>query len=131
MERLTNRLTVAEKENHELKSSLGASQTECKELRQEHQALLEWKNQKEALINETEAVQKELTDKIGNLENDLGSLNNTKDQLNVSCSATLLYADAYLVIFNIQTVIAIKILMRICFQARVTRCTLGHVLSLL
>lgn len=76
-------MTVLEKESQELKSSLTASQSECKELKQEHQALLEWKNQKETLINETEAVEKELTDKISNLKNSLSSLNEANDELKV------------------------------------------------
>ena len=85
-EKLTNRLTVLEKESQELKSNLTASQNECKELKQEHQALLEWKKEKETLINETEAVQKDLTDKITNLENSLTTLNEATDELKVSCT---------------------------------------------
>lgn len=84
-EKLTNRLTVLEKESQELKSNLTASQNECKELKQEHQVLLEWKKEKETLINETEAVQKDLTDKIRNLENSLTSLNEATDELKVRC----------------------------------------------
>lgn len=84
-EKLTNRLTVLEKESQELKSNLSASQNECKELKQEHQALLEWKKEKETLINETEAVQKDFTDKIGNLENSLSSMNEATDELKVRC----------------------------------------------
>lgn len=82
-EKLTNRLTVLEKESQELKSNLSASQNECKELKQEHQALLEWKKEKETLINETEAVQKDLTDKISNLENSLASMNEATEELKV------------------------------------------------
>lgn len=74
---------VLEKESQELKSNLTASQNECKELKQEHQALLDWKKEKEALINETEAVQKELTDKIHSLESSLGSLSEANDELKV------------------------------------------------
>lgn len=85
-EQQTNRLTVVEKESEELKKSLTVSQNECKEVKQQYQALLEWKKEKETLINETEAVQKELTDKIGNLENSLSSLNETSDELKVRCS---------------------------------------------
>lgn len=95
-ENLTNRLTVLEKESQELKSNLTMSQNECKELKQEHQALLEWKKEKETLINETEAVQKDLNDKIGNLENSLTSLNEATDELKVRCSGSqytpLIYA---------------------------------------
>lgn len=69
-----------------MKSNLSASQNECKELKQEHQALLDWKNEKETLINETEAVQKELADKITSLESSLGSLNEANDELQVRSS---------------------------------------------
>ncbi len=78
-------VAVLEKESQELKCNVSASQKECKELKQEHQALLEWKKEKETLINETEAVQKELTDKICNLENSLSSLNEATDELKVRC----------------------------------------------
>lgn len=73
-----------EKESQELKSNLTASQNESKELKQEHQALLEWKKEKETMINETEAVQKELGDKISAMENSLGSLHEINDELKVS-----------------------------------------------
>lgn len=79
-------MTVLEKESQELKSNLSASQNECKELKQEHQALLDWKNEKESLINETEAVQKEFADKITSLESSLGSLNEANDELQVRSS---------------------------------------------
>lgn len=69
-----------------MKSNLSASQNECKELKQEHQALLDWKNEKESLINETEAVQKEFADKITSLESSLGSLNEANDELQVRSS---------------------------------------------
>lgn len=75
------------------------SQNECKELKQEHQALLEWKKEKETLINETEAVQKELKDRISNLENSLRSLNEANDELKVRCSGFHVY------ICNIKTVV--------------------------
>lgn len=87
-ERLSNRLMNLEKESQELKSNLTASQNECKEVKQEHQALLEWKKEKETLVNETEAVQKELRDKISDMENSLSSLNETNDELKVSCVYT-------------------------------------------
>lgn len=82
-EKLTNRVTVLEKESQELKANLTASQKECAELKKEHQALLEWKKEKETLINETEAVQKDLTDKIDILEKSLHSVNKATDQLKV------------------------------------------------
>lgn len=79
-------MTVLDKESQELKSNLSASQNECKELKREHQALLDWKNEKESLINETEAVQKEFADKITSLESSLGSLNEANDELQVRSS---------------------------------------------
>lgn len=79
-------MTVLEKESQELKSNLSASRNECKELKREHQALLDWKNEKESLINETEAVQKEFADKITSLESSLGSLNEANDELQVRSS---------------------------------------------
>ena len=85
-ETLNNKLMVAEKENQELKSNLAASQSECKARTQEHQALLEWRKEKETLINETEDVQKELTDKVTSLESSLGSLNEANDELRVRSS---------------------------------------------
>lgn len=87
-EKLTNRLAVIEKESQELKSNLAASQNDSKELKQEHQALLEWKKEKETLINQTEAVQKDLTDKIASLENSLISLNEANDDIKVRCCAS-------------------------------------------
>lgn len=84
-ERLSNRLTVLEKESQELKSNLAVSQKEHADLKQEHQALLEWKTEKETLINTTEAVQKELSDKINNLEDSLRTLNEANDELKVEC----------------------------------------------
>jgi len=82
-ENLTDKLTAKENESRELKSNLTASQNESKELKREHEALLEWKKEKETLIHETEAVQKDLTDKIGNLEKSLVSLNEANDDVTV------------------------------------------------
>lgn len=92
-------MTVLEKESQELKSTLTVSNSECKELKQEHQALLEWKNQKETQIHETEAVQKELTDKISNLEYSISSLNETNDELKVMRRRFHIHY-IYLVIFS-------------------------------
>lgn len=89
---LTNRLTVLEKESQELKSSLTESQKECNKLEDKHQALLEWKKEKETLIHETEAVQKDLTDKIGNLEKSLVSVNEATDQLKVRSTCLVMYS---------------------------------------
>lgn len=79
-------LTVVEKESQELKAGLSSSQKECEEVKKEHSALLQWKREKETLVSETEAVQKELTDKISVLEQELAAVNQATDQLKVkSC----------------------------------------------
>lgn len=83
---MTNTLTLSEKESQELKASLNSSQKEYEELKQEHLALLQWKKEKETLVNETEAVQKALTDKISILEKELAAVGETTDELKVrSC----------------------------------------------
>lgn len=85
-EQLTKKLTVVEEESQELKSSLTAKQNECVELKEEHQVLLEWKKEKETLINETEAVQKGLTEKIADLEKSVSLQNEASDELKVTCA---------------------------------------------
>ncbi|XP_019751367.1 centromere protein F-like [Hippocampus comes] len=80
-EQLTNKLAEAIKEGQELKKNLGASHDECKQLTQKHQALLDWKNDKDKLINNAEAMQKELTDKIGALDKSLTSHNEANEEL--------------------------------------------------
>lgn len=82
---LANRLTVLEKENQELKSNITAGQKECDELTKEHQALLDWKKEKESLINDAEETQKDLNDKIVTLEKSLISVNEVADQKKVRC----------------------------------------------
>lgn len=76
---------MLEKENQELKSNLTAGQKEWDELKKEHQALLDWKKEKESLINDTEETQKDLNDKIVTLEKNLISVNEVTDQLKVRC----------------------------------------------
>lgn len=82
-EKLANGLTVLEKENQQLKSNITSGQKECEELKKEHQALLDWKKEKESLINETEETQKDLNDKIVTLEKSLISANEVTDQMKV------------------------------------------------
>ncbi|XP_061881910.1 centromere protein F isoform X2 [Entelurus aequoreus] len=77
----TNRLTQAVKESQELKNSLAASHDECKKLTQEHQALLDWKKEKEMLINDVESMQKQLTDKIDVLDNSLSSQKEANEEM--------------------------------------------------
>lgn len=74
---------MLERENKELKSSITAGQNECDELKKEHQALLDWKKDKESLINGTEETQKDLNDKIVSLEKSLISVNEVTDQMKV------------------------------------------------
>lgn len=88
VERLNHKLAVLDKESQELKSSLTVSQDGCKALKQEHDALLEWKKEKETLINQTEAVQTELTDKISSLESNLGVLKEANNELQVSVKSS-------------------------------------------
>lgn len=79
-------MALAEKESQELKANLNSSQKECEELKQGHSALLQWKKEKETLVNETEAVQKELTEKICFLEKKLAEVDEAADELKVkSC----------------------------------------------
>lgn len=84
-EKLANRLTVLEKEKQELKSNITTGQKECDELKKEHQTLLDWKKEKESLINDTEETQKDLNDKIVTLEKSLISVNEVTDQMKVRC----------------------------------------------
>lgn len=79
-------MALAEKESRELKANLNSSQKQCEELKHEHSTLLQWKKEKETLVNETEAVQKELTDKISVLEQKLATVDEATDELKVkSC----------------------------------------------
>lgn len=80
---LCNKVSIFESESHKLKSNLAVSQNECKTLKEEHQAVLEWKTAKEKLINETEALQKNLKDQINSLESDLSSVNEANAELQV------------------------------------------------
>lgn len=76
-------MTVLDKECHQLKSTLIASQNECDEHRKEHESLLRWKTEKETLINDTEAVQNSLKDQLKNLEKSVGMLNDVNNDLKV------------------------------------------------
>ncbi|XP_011607920.1 centromere protein F isoform X1 [Takifugu rubripes] len=80
-EKLANRLTLLGNENQEQKSNITAGQKECDHLKKEIQALLDWKKEKETLINYTETIQKELNEKIVTLEKSLISANEVTDQL--------------------------------------------------
>lgn len=82
-EKLENRVSMLEKENQELKSNISAGQRESEELRREQQALLDWKKEKESLVNNTEATQRDLNEKISSLEKSLVSVNEVTDQMKV------------------------------------------------
>lgn len=71
------------REAEELKAQLAASLQESSQQRAEHQALLAWKAEKEALINQTEAVQSGLQGRISHLENTISQLNKDQDELKV------------------------------------------------
>lgn len=73
-----------EKEKQELRSSVAAGQKQNQDLREEHQALLDWRREKESLINDTEAVQKDLKDRTMSLEKSLVSANEATEQMKVS-----------------------------------------------
>lgn len=117
-ERLSNKLTVIEKESRELKTNLTESQDECKALKQEHQALLEWKKNKENLINQTEAVQKELTDKMISLEGNVSLLNEANNELQVSVTNTQ-WVSFYLGREStMQTAVIVNVYLLHCCRAR-------------
>lgn len=84
---LENRLTVLKNENQEQKSNISAGQKECDQLREENQALLDWKKEKESVINHTEAMQKQLNDKIVTLEENLISVNEFSEKMKVTVVA--------------------------------------------
>lgn len=73
-----------EKEKQELRSSVAAGQRESQDLRVEHQALLDWRREKESLINDAEAVQEELRSRMISLEKSLVSANEATQQMKVS-----------------------------------------------
>lgn len=70
-------------ENQEQKSNVTTGQQECEHLKKEIQVLLDWKNEKETLINHTEAIQKQLNEKIVTLEKSLISANEVTNELKV------------------------------------------------
>lgn len=95
-------MALAEKESQELKANLSSSQKECEELKHEHSTLLQWKKDKETLVNETEAVQKELTDKISILEKKLAAVDEVTDELKVqSCELSQIYYFGWKTKFNL------------------------------
>lgn len=80
---------MLEKENQELKSTFTTGRKDYDKLTKEHQALLDWKKEKELLINDTEEMQKDLNDKIVSLEKSLVSVKDATDQMKVKCKLYL------------------------------------------
>ncbi|XP_072320728.1 uncharacterized protein cenpf [Eucyclogobius newberryi] len=80
-EQVTNKLIILEKDCQELNSSLVVCQNECAELKQAHEALLQWKNEKETLVNDTEAVQNGLKEQLSSSENNVNMLNEVNEEL--------------------------------------------------
>lgn len=80
-------MAVLKNENQEQKSNISAGQKESDQLRKENQVLLDWKKEKESVINHTEAMQKQLNDKIVTLEKNLISVNEFTEKMKVTVVA--------------------------------------------
>uniref|UniRef100_A0A671NBQ2 Centromere protein F n=1 Tax=Sinocyclocheilus anshuiensis TaxID=1608454 RepID=A0A671NBQ2_9TELE len=76
-----NKICAMEKENKDLKMTSNACQKEVAETKKEFEALLQWKTEKEQLINNTESNREEMLSKIADLENDKAKLNYAHDGL--------------------------------------------------
>ncbi|XP_059376572.1 centromere protein F-like [Carassius carassius] len=76
-----NKICAMEKENEELKMTSNSCQKEAAEMKKEFEALLQWKTDKEQLINNTESNREEMLSKIADLENDKAKLNDAHDGL--------------------------------------------------
>lgn len=76
-------MTLLGNENQQQKSNITAGQKECDHLKKQTQARLDWKKEKETLINHTETIQKELNEKILTLEKSLIFADEDTDQLKV------------------------------------------------
>ncbi|XP_048830706.1 centromere protein F isoform X2 [Brienomyrus brachyistius] len=82
MEQMANKTTVLEKEHQELNLNLKMKQNECDELKTEAECILKWKNEKESLINNIETEREMMLNRIGELEKDIVTLNDTRSDLN-------------------------------------------------
>ncbi|CAL9701706.1 unnamed protein product [Knipowitschia caucasica] len=80
-EQVANKVIVLTKECEELKSCLVSAKNENAEVKQAHEALLQWKTEKETLVNDTEAVQNELKEKLSSSEISVNMLNETNAEL--------------------------------------------------
>ncbi|XP_056122271.1 centromere protein F [Rhinichthys klamathensis goyatoka] len=74
-----NKICAVEKENEDLKMTSNSCQKEVAEMKKEYEALLEWKNEKEQLINNTESNLEEMLSKIADLEIDKAKLSDAHD----------------------------------------------------
>uniref|UniRef100_A0A8C1GL29 Centromere protein F n=1 Tax=Cyprinus carpio TaxID=7962 RepID=A0A8C1GL29_CYPCA len=75
------KICVMEKENEDLKMTSSSCQKEVAEMKKDYEALLQWKTEKEQLINNTESNREEMLSKIADLENDKAKLNYAHDGL--------------------------------------------------
>uniref|UniRef100_A0A8C2DDT8 Centromere protein F n=1 Tax=Cyprinus carpio TaxID=7962 RepID=A0A8C2DDT8_CYPCA len=69
-----NNICAMEKENEDLKMTSSSCQKEVTEMKKEYEALLQWKTEKEQLINNTESNREEMLRKIADLESDKAKL---------------------------------------------------------
>uniref|UniRef100_A0A8C1NYD6 Centromere protein F-like n=1 Tax=Cyprinus carpio TaxID=7962 RepID=A0A8C1NYD6_CYPCA len=76
-----NKICAMEKEKEDLKMTSNSCQKEAAEMKKEFEALLQWKTEKEQLINNTESNREEMLSKIADLENDKAKLNYAHDGL--------------------------------------------------
>ncbi|KAK7153193.1 hypothetical protein R3I93_011176 [Phoxinus phoxinus] len=74
-----NKICAVEKENENLKMTSNSYQKEVAEMKKEYEALLDWKNEKELLINNTESNREEMLSKIADLERDKAKLCDAHD----------------------------------------------------
>uniref|UniRef100_A0A8C1UTV3 Centromere protein F n=1 Tax=Cyprinus carpio TaxID=7962 RepID=A0A8C1UTV3_CYPCA len=75
------KICVMEKENEDLKMTSSSCQKEVAEMKKDYEALLQWKTEKEQLINNTESNREEMLRKIEDLESDKAKLSDAHDGL--------------------------------------------------
>ncbi|XP_043118826.1 centromere protein F [Puntigrus tetrazona] len=76
-----NKICTMEKETEDLKMTSISCQKDVAEMKKEYEALLQWKTEKELLINNTESNREEMFSKIADLENDKTKLSDAHDGL--------------------------------------------------
>uniref|UniRef100_A0A3B3RI32 Centromere protein F n=1 Tax=Paramormyrops kingsleyae TaxID=1676925 RepID=A0A3B3RI32_9TELE len=82
MVQMANKNTVLEKEHQELSLNLKLKQNECDELKKQAEFILKWKNEKEGLINNIETEREMMLNRIGELQKNIVTLNDTQSDLN-------------------------------------------------